>query len=107
MGVSFKHLRTRPFLIPVPEFDQHVIWKKTETTNKQASVGDNNLLQVHNPPELHGTGWQGGTANNLLASIGLPVLQKDQRGMKAVCCFQVRFPAKNLLQTMMKFFLKT
>lgn len=28
MCVSFKHLRTRPFFIPVPEFNKHVIYKK-------------------------------------------------------------------------------
>lgn len=25
VGVSLKHLCTRPFLVPVPQFDQHVI----------------------------------------------------------------------------------
>lgn len=80
MGVSFKHLRTRPFLVPVPEFDQHVIWKKPQTTNQQASVGDNSLLKVHNPPEFHGRVWTGGTANNLFASIGLSVLAEGPQG---------------------------
>ena len=79
MSVSFKHLRTRPFLIPIPEFDQHVIWKKTQINN-QASVGENHLLKLHNPPELHVTGWKGGTANNLFASIRLPVLAEGPLG---------------------------
>lgn len=33
-------------------------------------------------------------------------LQKDHKEMKVICCFQVRFPAKHLLEITMKFFQK-
>ena len=27
MRVTLKHLRARPFFLPVPQFDEHVIWQ--------------------------------------------------------------------------------